>query len=59
MAVTAYYVIGGDIQISENQSIITSIMIFIVSSAAVTMLLNILWKKHLKILPPPKKTENL
>lgn len=59
MAVTAYYVTGGDIQISENQSIIASIMIFIVSSVAVTMLLNILWKKHLKILPPPKKTENL
>lgn len=59
MAVTAYFVTGGDIQINENQNIIASIMIFIVSSAAVIALLHILWKKHLKIITPPKKNDNL
>ena len=46
MAVTAYYVAGGDIEMAENQSIAIQIPLALASAAAVVSLFYLLWKKR-------------
>lgn len=59
VAVTAYYITGGDIQPGQNQPVALSIVIALASVAAVWWLLDMLWKKNKKSVIQVKKSDIL